>query len=114
MRRDVATATSACSSTARGLAGPHAIAVSAQGRVYVASEQNALVALSVNADGSLNASLGYASGPARPRVAAANGMGHAEAVTIGPGGTVDVASFLGYTEGSLVSIPTLADGSLGA
>ncbi len=112
-----ATATSACSSTASGLGGPQAIAVSLQGRVYVATEQDALVAFSVNADGSLKASLGCASSPAQAATlgcSSAKGIGYAEAVTVGPGGTVYVASFLGYTEGSLVSIPTLADGSLGA
>jgi Bacterial Ig domain len=112
-----ASSTPLCSSTAHGFFGPHAIAVSSTGRVYVGTEDNALVAFSVNADGSLKSSLGCASNPADAAglgCAAANGMGYAEAVTVGPGGTVYVASFLGYTEGSLVSIPTLADGSLGA
>src|SRR5262249_38526422 len=71
----------------------------------------------VNPDGSLKASLGCTSGPAQAAMlgcAAGNGLGYAEAVTVGPGGTVYVASFLGYTDGSLVSIPTLAEGSLGA
>ncbi len=110
------TASTACSTTAHGLAEPQAIAVSSQGRVYVATAEDALVAFSVNADGSLKQTLGCASSPADAATlgcTAANGMGLATAVTVGSGGTVYVASFLGYTEGSLVSIPTLADGSLG-
>ncbi len=40
-------------------------------------------------------------------------MGLAQGIAISPGGTVYVASFLDYTHGSVVAVPTLGDGSLG-
>jgi hypothetical protein len=45
--------------------------------------------------------------------AAAPGFGLPQGVAISPGGTLYVASFLDYTHGSLVALPTLGDGSLG-
>jgi hypothetical protein len=95
------------------------IAVSAQGRVYAISQNGnygSITAFSTAADGSLGATLNCASSPSLASstgCASAPGLGLAQGIAISPGGTVYVASFLDYTHGSVVAVPTLGDGSLG-
>jgi hypothetical protein len=95
------------------------ITVSAQGRVYAISgngNDGSVTAFSTASDGSLGAKLNCASSPALAPTtgcASAPGIGIAQGVAISPGGTLYVASFLGYTYGSVVALPTLGDGSLG-
>jgi hypothetical protein len=96
------------------------ITVSAQGRVYAISgsgNDGSITAFSIAPDGSLGAKLNCASSPARASItgcASTPGMGIPQGVAISPGGTLYVVSFLDYTHGSVVAVPTLGDGSLGA
>jgi hypothetical protein len=95
------------------------IAVSAQGRVYAISQNGnygSITAFSTASDGSLGAKLNCASSPGLASTTgctSAPGLGLAQGIAISPGGTVYVASFLDYTHGSVVAVPTLGDGSLG-
>jgi hypothetical protein len=112
--------TSGCGSIGgTSIQGVDGIAVSAQGRVYAISQNGnsgSISAFSTAADGSLGAKLNCASSPSlapSTGCTSAPGFGLAQGIAISSGGTVYVASFLDYTHGSVVALPTLSDGSLG-
>ena len=113
--------TSGCGGSVGGVSmkSANGLTVSPQGRVYVTSESNvsgAITAFSTASDGSLGAKLNCVSGPgdtATTGCASAPGLGLTQGIAISPGGTLYVASFLDYTHGSVVAVPTLGDGSLG-
>jgi hypothetical protein len=113
--------TTACgASSGSSLITPDGITVSAQGRVYVISgngNSGSVTAFSTASDGSLGAKLDCASSPGLAPTTgctSAPGMGIAQGVAITSGGTLYIASFLDYTRGSVVALPTLSDGSLGS
>ena len=115
-----AQATTGCGAVAgTSLQRADGIAVSAQGRVYAISEtgvSGSIVAFSTASDGSLGAKLNCASSPglaSSTGCLSAPGLGLAQGIAISPAGTLYVASFLNYTNGSVVAVPTLGDGSLG-
>ena len=112
--------TSGCGDVAGSLVEADGIAVSAQGRVYVIAQYGdygTVTAFSTGSDGSLGSKLNCAASPAIASTTGCEstpGLGLAQGVAINSAGTLYVASFLNYTHGSLVALPTLGDGSLGA
>jgi len=117
---DAATASAGCATVVPSLYAAESVAVGTAGQVLVKTEygmSGAITALAVNGDGSLGGMIncvvspggyGYAAGcTERP------GLVLPLDIAVSPGGTIYVASFGGYTEGTVIALATTANGAIG-
>jgi sugar lactone lactonase YvrE len=117
---DAATASAGCATVVPSLFAAENVAVGAAGQVLVKSEEGmsgAITALAVNGDGSLGGMINCVVSPGGYSAAAGcaerPGLVLPLDVAVGPGGTIYVPSFGGYTEGTVIALATTADGAIG-
>jgi sugar lactone lactonase YvrE len=117
---DAAAASAGCATVVPSLFFPARIAVGTAGQVLVMTENGmsgAITALAVGGDGSLGGMIDCVVSPGGYSQAAGcterPGLVLPLGITVGPGGTIYVASFGGYTAGTVIALATTADGAIG-
>ncbi len=117
---DAATASAGCATVVPSLYAAQSVAVGTAGQVLVMTEygmSGAITALAVNNDGSLGGMINCVASPGASSYAAGctarTGLVLPLDIAVSPGGTIYVASFGGYTEGTVIALATTANGAIG-
>ena len=116
-----ATASTGCATVVPSLLQAETVIVGTAGQVLVKTQfgmSGAITALAVNGDGSLGGMINCIVSPGGGFSHAAGctertGMVLPLDVATGPGGTLYVASFAGYTQGTVIALATTAGGAIG-
>lgn len=103
----------ACATVVPSLQSTRRLIVGPAGQIITVSE-SAVTALSAGPDGNVGPLINCITGfSGFPGCTTRDGLAYAENIAVSPGGTLYVASFAGYTDGTVVALGTTASGAIG-